>query len=121
MDKTIRPRRDFEALETRRMAAAQLFSRGTWQAEVAQKLDVSRQTASRWYEAWQKSGRKGLKGTGRAGRKPRMEPSNKQKISQIHKFILKNCHPIMKISVQKEDNLKLTTPYPSPHTHTQDT
>jgi len=70
-----RPRRDFAALEARRMAAARLFAQGHRQAEVARRLDVSRQTTSRWYQAWRQKGRSGLKGAGRAGRKPRLESS----------------------------------------------
>jgi len=70
-----RPRRDFAALEARRTAAARLFAQGQRQAEVARRLDVSRQTTSRWYHAWRERGRAGLQGAGRAGRKPRLESS----------------------------------------------
>src|SRR5262249_25312702 len=67
-------RRDFAALEARRFQAARLFGRGTSQAAVARELGVSRTTASRWYQAWQDKGRRALKGAGRAGRRPRLDP-----------------------------------------------
>lgn len=67
-----RPRRDFGALEARRMKAARMFQRGLPQAEIHHRLKVSRTTAQRWYEAWKKKGRNGLRAAGRAGRKPRL-------------------------------------------------
>jgi DNA-binding XRE family transcriptional regulator len=39
-------RRDFEALKVRRLRAADMFRRGKSQAEVAQALGVSRESAS---------------------------------------------------------------------------
>lgn len=41
-------KRDLEAIEARRLQGARLLKRGVKQAEVAQKLQVSRQTVSRW-------------------------------------------------------------------------
>lgn len=55
------------------MNAATLFDQGKNQAEVVRRLDVSRQTASRWHAAWRQRGASGLKGAGRAGRKPRLD------------------------------------------------
>ncbi len=49
-----------------------MFRRGKSQAEVAQALDVSPQSASRWYALWRDGGRKALIGAGRAGRLPRV-------------------------------------------------
>lgn len=62
------------------MAAAKLFGQGIWQAEVARRLGVSRETTSRWYEAWKKNGKAGLKGVGRAGRKPRLSPAELKEV-----------------------------------------
>lgn len=73
MKTNIRPRRDFKALKTRRMAAVQLFAQGHPQSEIVHRLRVSRQTASRWHSAWRRHGKNGLKGAGRAGRKPRLD------------------------------------------------
>lgn len=70
--KRVRPRRDFEALKKRRMRAADMFRRGKSQAEVAQALGVSAQSASQWYRLWASEGRAALVGAGRAGRLPRL-------------------------------------------------
>jgi transposase len=65
-------RRDFEALEKRRLQAARLFAKGCSQAEVARQTGVSRESARRWHGDWQRRGKQGLKKAGRAGRKPRL-------------------------------------------------
>jgi transposase len=80
MNTTLRPRRDFAALEARRGEAAQLFAQGHPQAEIVRRLKVSRPTAHRWYQAWRRHGRQGLKGAGRAGRKPRLTPQARQRL-----------------------------------------
>jgi len=77
---TLGPRRDFAALEVRRLRAAHLFARGERQAGVVRQLRVSRETASRWYEAWRTHGAAGLRGAGRAGRKPRLDPTALQRL-----------------------------------------
>lgn len=64
------PRRDFEALKSRRMRAADMFRRGKSQADVASALGVSAQSASQWYRCWSEGGRGALAGAGRAGRLP---------------------------------------------------
>ena len=80
MVRTVRPRRDFAALEARRMQAARLFEQGHPQAEVVRRLKVSRPTAHRWHHAWRRRGRKGLAGTGRVGRKPRLDAAAGQRL-----------------------------------------
>lgn len=80
METLTRSRRDFTALERRRMQAAKLFTQGQPQAEVVHQLQVSRQTASRWHAAWRRKGRRALKGAGRAGRKPRLNPAACEKV-----------------------------------------
>src|SRR3989441_8122384 len=67
-------RRDFAALEARRLQAARLFARGESQAAVARQLGVTTAAANHWYQTWRAEGRKGLKAAGRAGRKPRLGP-----------------------------------------------
>lgn len=62
--------RDFKGLEQRRLRAARLFERGASQAEVARRFQVSRTTASRWWQTWREQGVEGLRAAGRAGRKP---------------------------------------------------
>jgi transposase len=62
------------------MRAAAIFRRGLRQADVHRRLGVSRTTAQRWYEAWRKDGKQGLKAAGRAGRKPRLEKRQQRRI-----------------------------------------
>ena len=59
-------------MEARRLRAARLFARGESQVAVAKALGVTRVSAHHWFHAWQAKGRAGLKGAGRAGRKPRL-------------------------------------------------
>jgi transposase len=73
-------RRDFLGLEQRRNQAAELFAQGETQAWVARRLKASRQSVSRWYQQWKKSGVKGLQAAGRAGRKPRLTRAQLQKV-----------------------------------------
>ncbi|HQL10593.1 MAG TPA: winged helix-turn-helix domain-containing protein [Lentisphaeria bacterium] len=67
-------KRDFAALEQRRMQAAKLFARGVSKAEVARRCRVSNQSAGRWHAAWAEGGCQALKHPGRAGRKARLQP-----------------------------------------------
>lgn len=75
-------RRDFAALERRRMRAIRLFEQGETQAAVARRLGVSRTTAMRWTQAWEEEGREGLRAAGRAGRKPRLSNDQVHAIEQ---------------------------------------
>jgi len=86
MEKKARSRRDFEALEKRRLEAALLFKKGVKQAEVARRLKARRQSVGRWYKAWEQGGAKALKSAGRAGRKPRI---TEVQITRIEKELLK--------------------------------
>jgi len=76
MIKTRTPQRDFEGMEARRKRAARLFTKGATQADVARELEVSRQSVSRWYEAWSQGGVRALKGAGRAGRRPLLDSAD---------------------------------------------
>jgi transposase len=60
-------------MEARRLQAARLFARGESQGAVAKALGVTRVSAHHWFHAWKARGRSGLKGAGRAGRKPQLE------------------------------------------------
>jgi transposase len=62
-------KRDFDALEQRRLKAFALLKQGVHQAEVARQVAVHRQSVSRWAKQVEESGRAGLKKAGRAGRK----------------------------------------------------
>ena len=86
MDTKHTPRRDFKALEKRRLKAVGLFKRGYTRAKVARTLGVSHETARRWHAAWSKGGRQGLKAAGRAGRKPKL---NKAEVRKFGKELLR--------------------------------
>lgn len=61
-------------MRQRRKRAARLFAAGKMiLAGIARELAVSRQSVSRWYEQWKRGGGRGLRGAGRAGRKPKLE------------------------------------------------
>ena len=80
MKTPVRPRRDFQALEQRRQQAAKLFGAGKTLAFVARALHASRQSASRWYQAWKRGGLPALCAAGRAGRKPKL---NRHQLEQV--------------------------------------
>ena len=75
-------RRDFEALERRRLQAARLFAKGKSQAKVAKGLGVTAQSSRRWYQVWKENGEEGLKAAGRAGRKPKVTPAQLAQVDQ---------------------------------------
>jgi len=61
-------------MQQRRRHAAWLFATGKrTQAEIARELHVSRQSVSRWYEAWQSDEPDWIGGSGRAGRPPKLD------------------------------------------------
>jgi len=78
-------RRDFEALEGRRMEAAKLLKQGVSQSEVARRLGVHRQSVIRWARQLAQSGRSGLKKAGRAGRKPKLSARQLRNIERALK------------------------------------
>jgi len=80
--KPVRPRRDFKALEERRMRAAELFRRGRRPAEVGRELGVSIQSASVWYQRWSAGGKKALRAAGRAGRLPRLDADDLARVER---------------------------------------
>ncbi len=75
--------RDFEALEKRRFSAIRLLEKGLNQSEVARRVKVVRQTVARWWREYRRRGAEGLKKAGRAGRKPRLSVSDRQRLVQL--------------------------------------
>ena len=73
-------RRDFDALEKRRMKAAKLLKQGLSESGVARRVGVHRQSVNRWSRQMAESGKSGLKKAGRAGRKPRLSRADLKKI-----------------------------------------
>jgi transposase len=75
-------RRDFSALEQRRLRAARLLKKGVHRSEVARQVGVHRQSVSRWAQQLEAAGLRGLRKAGRAGRKPRLSPDELKKIER---------------------------------------
>ena len=71
-------KRDFEALERRRLDALKLLRKGWNQSEVARRLKVVPQTVSRWSKMVASEGTPGLRAAGRAGRKSRLDAQQRQ-------------------------------------------
>jgi transposase len=78
-------RRNFDALEKRRMQAAKLLKQGIHEAEVARRVGVHRQSVNRWARQLDELGVSGLKQAGRAGRKPRLSEVDLEKIREALK------------------------------------
>ena len=77
------PRRDFAAMQERRRRAARLFAAGKRsQAEIARELHISRQSVSRWFEAWQQNTPDWIRGAGRAGRRPQLDKTQLKQVDE---------------------------------------
>jgi transposase len=75
-------RRDFDALEQRRFAAAKLLAQGLNQSEISRRLKVSNQAVSQWARLLHGQGEKGLRQAGRAGRLPRLGSAEKARLEK---------------------------------------
>jgi transposase len=84
----VRPRRDFKAMEERRMRAADLFEQGVRPAEIARQLGVWHQIVSDWRAAWRRSGRDGLRAAGRAGRLPKL---SREQLGEVETALAKGA------------------------------
>ena len=73
-------RRDHKEMERRRKRAGVMFEKGYPPAEVARRVGVSRQAASRWKGAWSQGGNPALVSKGAAGRKPRLNEDQRRQI-----------------------------------------
>lgn len=75
-------RRDFEALEQRRMAAVALFAEDLNNSEIGRQLKVSNQTVSRWRKEFLQGGKVALRKAGRAGRKPLLNARQREQLTR---------------------------------------
>jgi transposase len=78
-------RRDFAALERRRLAAARLLRQRLSQSAVAHQVGVHRQSVSRWAHELKQSGMRGLRRAKRTGRPPRLNAAQLRDIEQALK------------------------------------
>ena len=77
-------KRDFDALERRRLRARELLSRKDLnQSEVARRLKVCRQTVSRWMEECSSGGKAALHKADRAGRKSELTDKDKARLEEL--------------------------------------
>ena len=75
--------RDFGALEQRRFDAVRLVRQGVPQKEVARKLNVSRQTVSRWTSKQRLLGDEALKKSARIGRSPALTAEQRELLKSL--------------------------------------
>ena len=76
-------RRDFDELEKRRFDAIRRWEQGETQSAVARQVRVVRQTVARWVKQCRSQGKASLKKAGRAGRKPRLSPKDRQRLEEL--------------------------------------
>ncbi len=78
-------RRDFAALEARRMEAARLLRQGLSQSQVARTVGVHRQSVSRWARELEESGMRGLRKAERSGRPAKLTPAQLRELERALK------------------------------------
>src|SRR5947208_582037 len=76
-------RRDFVALEKRRLEAVKLFAKSLNNSEIGRRLKVSNQTVSRWRKEHQEGGNVAFRRAGRAGRLPGLEEADKARLVEL--------------------------------------
>jgi transposase len=80
--------RERDRLEVRRLRAAELFTAGLRQAEVARQLEVSAQAVSVWHRRWQAGGTDGLRSKGPSGPAPRLTD---QQLATVEQALLEGA------------------------------
>jgi transposase len=78
----MRHKRDFKALEQRRLKSAELLARGVTKAEVARRLDVARQTVAGWEQRLCEGGKESLK-RGTLGRPRQLTAGQERELGKI--------------------------------------
>lgn len=73
-------KRDHAQMEQRRRKAARMFEQDRSVSEVVRRLGVARQVVYRWRDAWKAGGEAALVSKGPAGRKPRLNSRQTQRI-----------------------------------------
>jgi transposase len=74
-------KRDFKALEQRRLKAARLLKQDLSQARVPRRLEVSRESVSRWAEQFEADGQDALRRK-RLGRPPQLDLDQRRALGQ---------------------------------------
>ena len=76
-------KRDFKALEKRRLKALELRRQGIKRTEVARIIGVARQTVMRWEKTVEAGGKKAILWNGGNGRPSRMSQAQKSELLQM--------------------------------------
>jgi transposase len=76
------PQDERAAREARRLRAAELFAKGRSQAEVANELGVSRQSAHVWHTRFQQGGVDALRSRGPSGPNPKLSATQLARVEQ---------------------------------------
>jgi transposase len=74
--------RERDRLQARRLRAAELFTVGVHQAEVARRLEVSAQAVSVWHARWKQGGTEALHSRGPSGPSPRLSDAQLAAVEQ---------------------------------------
>lgn len=74
-------KRDFKALEKRRLKGGKLLARGVSKSEVARQLGVARQTVASWERRMEEDGRDGLK-RGQLGRPRQLDTEQERELGK---------------------------------------
>lgn len=75
-------KRDFKALEKRRLKGAKLLERGVTKSEVARQLGVARQTVAAWEQRLAEGGKEALK-RGELGRPRQLDSEQEQELGKL--------------------------------------
>jgi len=75
-------KRDFKALEKRRLKGARLLARGMPKSEVARELGVTRQTVAAWEQRLAKGGKESLK-RGALGRPRQLDAAQERELGKV--------------------------------------
>jgi transposase len=75
-------RRDFKALEKRRLKGGKLLARGVPKSEVARRLGVTRQTVAGWERRMARDGRDGLR-RGELGRPRQLDAVQERELGKV--------------------------------------
>ena len=75
-------KRDFKALEKRRLKGAKLLARGKSKSEVARELGVTRQTVAAWEQRLAEGGKEALK-RGALGRPRQIDAEQERELGKV--------------------------------------
>ena len=79
----MRPQGTSQQLERRRRQAIQLLQAGEHLSAVARALSASKSSVFRWYEAYRKKGRAGLRPKPTPGRPPKLSEKQKHRLTKL--------------------------------------